>query len=169
MPAWLHPGRSARAVLDGATVGYFGQLHPAEAQRRKIKQTIYIGEIYLDRALQAEPASTHRARTSHASRPSAATFPSCFPHRRRTLRSTTRSPPLGIPELQRFEAAEILSEKDSKLVPRRTHLAAAAARRLPGAGPHPPGGRTARLRAARRLSHRSTGREAAQLEKKLSS
>ena len=49
MPAWLHPGRSARAVIDGATVGWFGQLHPAEAQRRKIKQTIFIGEIYLDR------------------------------------------------------------------------------------------------------------------------
>ena len=27
-PGWLHPGRSARAVLEGATVGWFGQLHP---------------------------------------------------------------------------------------------------------------------------------------------
>ncbi len=49
MPAWLHPGRSARAVIDGATVGYFGQLHPAEAERRKVKQTVLIGELYLDR------------------------------------------------------------------------------------------------------------------------
>ncbi|ACO31685.1 MULTISPECIES: phenylalanine--tRNA ligase subunit beta [Acidobacterium] len=49
MPAWLHPGRSARAVIDGATVGYFGQLHPAEAERRKVKQTVLVGELYLDR------------------------------------------------------------------------------------------------------------------------
>ena len=27
-PAWLHPYRSARAVADGITVGWFGQLHP---------------------------------------------------------------------------------------------------------------------------------------------
>jgi phenylalanyl-tRNA synthetase beta chain len=49
MPEWLHPGRGARMVLDGATVGYFGQLHPAEAQRRKLKQSVFVGEIYLDR------------------------------------------------------------------------------------------------------------------------
>ena len=49
MPAWLHPGRSARAVLDGATMGWFGQLHPAEAERRKLKQAVWIGELWLDR------------------------------------------------------------------------------------------------------------------------
>ncbi len=49
MPAWLHPGRSARAVLEGATVGWFGQLHPAEAERRKLKQAVWIGEFWLDR------------------------------------------------------------------------------------------------------------------------
>ena len=37
-PGWLHPGRSARAVLEGATVGWFGQLHPSEAERRKLKR-----------------------------------------------------------------------------------------------------------------------------------
>jgi phenylalanyl-tRNA synthetase beta chain len=49
MPAWLHPGRSARAVLEGATVGWFGQLHPTEAERRKLKQAVWIGEFWLDR------------------------------------------------------------------------------------------------------------------------
>ncbi len=29
LPQWLHPGRAARAVIDGLTVGYFGQLHPS--------------------------------------------------------------------------------------------------------------------------------------------
>ena len=49
LPSWLHPGRSARAVLEGSTVAYLGQLHPAEAERRKLKQSVYVAEIYLDR------------------------------------------------------------------------------------------------------------------------
>ncbi|HVC48304.1 MAG TPA: phenylalanine--tRNA ligase subunit beta [Terracidiphilus sp.] len=48
-PAWLHPYRSARAVLDGITVGWFGQLHPAEAAARKLKDAVLLGELYLDR------------------------------------------------------------------------------------------------------------------------
>jgi phenylalanyl-tRNA synthetase beta chain len=48
-PEWLHPYRAARAVADGVTVGWFGQLHPREAAARKIKDCVLIGEIYLDR------------------------------------------------------------------------------------------------------------------------
>ena len=48
-PQWLHPYRSARAVADGVTVGWFGQLDPREAASRKIKNAVLIGEIYLDR------------------------------------------------------------------------------------------------------------------------
>jgi phenylalanyl-tRNA synthetase beta chain len=49
MPKWLHPLRSARAVADGSTVAWFGQLHPSQAQRYKLRQSPYVGEIYLDR------------------------------------------------------------------------------------------------------------------------
>jgi phenylalanyl-tRNA synthetase beta chain len=48
-PAWLHPGRSARAVADGITIAWIGRLDPIEAQRRKLRQSVYVGEIYLDR------------------------------------------------------------------------------------------------------------------------
>jgi phenylalanyl-tRNA synthetase beta chain len=48
-PAWLHPYRSARVVADGQTAGWFGQLHPAEATARKLKDPVLIGEVYLDR------------------------------------------------------------------------------------------------------------------------
>ncbi len=48
-PPWLHPYRAARVVIDGATVGWFGQLHPAQAAERKLKDTVLVGEIYLDR------------------------------------------------------------------------------------------------------------------------
>jgi len=51
-PQWLHPYRSARVVVDGSTVGWFGQLHPREASARKLKETVLIGEIYLDRLYQ---------------------------------------------------------------------------------------------------------------------
>jgi phenylalanyl-tRNA synthetase beta chain len=48
-PEWLHPYRAARAVADGLTVGWFGQLHPREAEARKIKDAVLFGEIYVDR------------------------------------------------------------------------------------------------------------------------
>lgn len=48
-PEWLHPYRSARVVADGITMGWFGQLHPREAASRKLKETVLLGEIYLDR------------------------------------------------------------------------------------------------------------------------
>jgi len=49
MPAWLHPYRSARVTADGITVGWFGQLHPSQAVARKLKDTVLLGELYLDR------------------------------------------------------------------------------------------------------------------------
>jgi len=49
MPSWLHPYRSARAVADGVTAGWFGQLHPRQAAARKIKEPVLLGELYLDR------------------------------------------------------------------------------------------------------------------------
>jgi phenylalanyl-tRNA synthetase beta chain len=46
---YYHPGRSARAVMDGATLARFGQLHPEIAAARKLRQEVYVAEIYLDR------------------------------------------------------------------------------------------------------------------------
>jgi phenylalanyl-tRNA synthetase beta chain len=48
-PAWLHPYRAARVAVEGATVGWFGQLHPREAAARKLRETVLVGELYLDR------------------------------------------------------------------------------------------------------------------------
>jgi phenylalanyl-tRNA synthetase beta chain len=48
-PEWLHPYRSARVVVDGTTVGWFGQLHPTQANARKLKEPVLVGELYLDR------------------------------------------------------------------------------------------------------------------------
>jgi phenylalanyl-tRNA synthetase beta chain len=47
--AYYHPGRSATVSADGQVVAQLGQLHPDVAAARKLKQEIYIAEIYLDR------------------------------------------------------------------------------------------------------------------------
>jgi phenylalanyl-tRNA synthetase beta chain len=49
---YYHPGRSARAVLDGATVVQFGQIHPDVAAARKLRQDVFVAEIYLDQLYQ---------------------------------------------------------------------------------------------------------------------
>jgi phenylalanyl-tRNA synthetase beta chain len=51
-PPWLHPYRAAGVVVDGSTAGWFGQLHPRLATARKLKETVLVGELYLDRLFQ---------------------------------------------------------------------------------------------------------------------
>jgi phenylalanyl-tRNA synthetase beta chain len=46
---YYHPERSARALMDGALVAQFGQLHPDIAAGRKLRQSVFVAEIYLDR------------------------------------------------------------------------------------------------------------------------
>jgi len=46
---YYHPGRSARALMDGAPVAQFGQIHPDIAAARKLRQDVLIAELYLDR------------------------------------------------------------------------------------------------------------------------
>ncbi|MGB8260148.1 MAG: phenylalanine--tRNA ligase subunit beta [Terracidiphilus sp.] len=48
-PEWLHPYRAARVAVEGATVGWFGQLHPRQAAARKLRDAVLVGELYLDR------------------------------------------------------------------------------------------------------------------------
>src|SRR5215470_3169055 len=45
--AYYHPGRSARAVLDGSVVAQFGQLHPEVAAARKLRQDVFVAEFFL--------------------------------------------------------------------------------------------------------------------------
>ena len=45
---YFYPGRSARVVMDGASVAQFGQIHPEIAAARKLRQDIFVGELSLD-------------------------------------------------------------------------------------------------------------------------
>ncbi len=46
-PAWLEPGRSAVALLDGQPLASFGELAASERESRKLRQPVYLAQIDL--------------------------------------------------------------------------------------------------------------------------
>jgi phenylalanyl-tRNA synthetase beta chain len=51
LPGWLHPGRSARVVRDGETVGYLGALHPQLAKALDLGADVHVLELALEPVL----------------------------------------------------------------------------------------------------------------------
>ena len=47
-PEYFHPGRSARALMDGAVVAQFGQIAEDVKARRKLRQNVFLAEIDLE-------------------------------------------------------------------------------------------------------------------------
>jgi len=45
---YFHPGRSARARVNGAAVAQFGQIHPDVAAARKLRQDVFLAEFDLE-------------------------------------------------------------------------------------------------------------------------
>jgi phenylalanyl-tRNA synthetase beta chain len=45
---YFHPGRSARALVKGAMVAQFGQIHPEVATARKLRQDVFLAEFNLE-------------------------------------------------------------------------------------------------------------------------
>ncbi|MGA7258771.1 MAG: phenylalanine--tRNA ligase subunit beta [Terracidiphilus sp.] len=118
-PAWLHPYRSARAVLDGLTVGWFGQLHPREAAARKLRETVYVGEIFLDRLYKLalrEPAAREISRFQSVRRDFSLVMDESIPWERIDAAIAG----LDIPELVDWRACEVF--RDAKLGAREYSL-----------------------------------------------
>ncbi len=135
-PAWLHPGRSARAVADGMTVAWFGQLHPAEAQQRKLRQSVYVGEIYLDRLYRLplrQPIAPELSRFQPVERD----FSFVFADAVRWQAIAEALGNLRIAELTRFAPREIfrgrLRQKGRQALP-AGHFSILIRRHLSGAG-----------------------------------
>ncbi len=116
MPAWLHPGRSARLVMDGSTIGFFGELHPEQAARRKVRAAVIVSELRVDRLL---PLGLRHPVPQELSR---------FQPVRRDFSFLLRDEvpygavaeaiaELGIAELQRVEPAEVLRDATGARVP----------------------------------------------------
>ena len=103
---YLHPGRSARAVAEGQTIAVFGQLHPDVAAARKLKQEIYIAEIYLNR-LFALPLRAPRyqplSKFPAVDRDFSFLFPDSVTFEQ--IQKAVRA--LNIPEMQSFRPVEI--------------------------------------------------------------
>jgi phenylalanyl-tRNA synthetase beta chain len=49
---YFHPGRSARARMNGAVVAQFGQIHPEVAGVRKLRQDVFLAEFDLEQLYQ---------------------------------------------------------------------------------------------------------------------
>jgi phenylalanyl-tRNA synthetase beta chain len=116
LPGWLNPARAARCVVDGSTVGYFGELHPDEAAQRKLRQPVFIGEIYLDRLFRQslrQPAAHELSRYQPVRRDFSLIFPDAVHWE--TVGSALAG--LEIAELQEYRPAEIFREAKGKAVP----------------------------------------------------
>ena len=57
--AYLHPGRAARVLIGGETVGWLGELHPAVAANWEIEETVTGFEVDLD-AVALPPVALYR-------------------------------------------------------------------------------------------------------------
>jgi phenylalanyl-tRNA synthetase beta chain len=105
-PPYFHPGRSARAVMDGETVAVFGQLHPEQAAARKFRQEVYIAEVMLDcvyRHSLREPRYQRISKFPTVERDFSFIFEEAVTFAR--IRSAIEE--LGLGELQQFVPAEI--------------------------------------------------------------
>jgi len=103
---YYHPGRSARAVINNDIVAQFGQLHPEIAASRKLRQDVFIAELYVDalykpglRKLRYEPIPRHPAVERDFSFVFADSI--TFEQMQRAISS------LGLSELRSFVPAEI--------------------------------------------------------------
>ncbi len=105
-PAWLHPLRSARAVADGETVACFGELAPAQARQRKLRQTVFVGEIYLDR-LYRLPLRRPIARELSRFQPVRRDFSFIFPASVRWQQIASALDELSLADLAAFAPREI--------------------------------------------------------------
>jgi phenylalanyl-tRNA synthetase beta chain len=103
---YYHPGRAARAVMDGETVARFGQLEPDVAARRKLKQEVYVAEVFADRLYKRalrEPRYQPLSKFPAVERDFSLAMPDDVASER--IRGAIEA--LEIPELRSFEPAEI--------------------------------------------------------------
>jgi phenylalanyl-tRNA synthetase beta chain len=115
LPAWLTPGRGARALLNGYPVAVFGELTTAELQQRKLRQPCVVAEVNAA-ALLATPLRQPIARELSRFQAVERDFSFIFPDSVRWLAIDSALCSLSIAELQRIAPVEIFRDPKGKAV-----------------------------------------------------
>jgi phenylalanyl-tRNA synthetase beta chain len=103
---YYQPGRSARAAINGDVVAQFGQLHSQISAKRKLRQEVFIAEIFADRLLKRglrEIRYTPLPKFPAVERDLSFLFADKVTFSK--IESAVRA--IGIPELRSFSAVEI--------------------------------------------------------------
>ena len=122
-------------MADGLTIAWFGQLNPAEAQQRKLRQSVYVGEIYLDRLYRLplrQPIAPELSRYQPVERDFSFVFADAV--RWQSIAEALHN--LRIAELTRFSPREIFRDPAQKGHARRP-LFHSYPRHLSGSGADP--------------------------------
>jgi phenylalanyl-tRNA synthetase beta chain len=109
-PPWLHPYRAARVVVEGLTMGWFGQLHPQLAAARKLKEPVYLAELYLER-LMALPLAKASVREISRFQPVRRDFSLQVPDSTKWAELDAALGTAGIVELVDWRVGEVLRGK----------------------------------------------------------
>jgi phenylalanyl-tRNA synthetase beta chain len=116
VPAWLQPGRSATALLNGAPIAHFGELAHPQRDQRKLRQSIYLAQLDLAKLyeLPLKKVTAHDlSRFQAVERDFSFTFPDTMQWH--TIAAAIHA--LAIPELQRLTPTEIFRDPKGKSVP----------------------------------------------------
>jgi len=111
-PAWLEPGRSAAALLNGTPIACFGELAASQREARKLRQPVFLVQLDLD-ALYRLPLRRATAREISRFQAVERDFSFTFADavQWRTIADAIAA--LAIPELTRFTPVEIF--RDAKV------------------------------------------------------
>jgi phenylalanyl-tRNA synthetase beta chain len=115
LPAWITPGRGARALLAGQPIAVFGELTAAELQQRKLRQPCVIAEIHAHTLLATplrQPIARELSRFQAVERDFSFVFPDSI--RWHAIDATLRS--LSIAEVQRITPIEIFRDPKGKAI-----------------------------------------------------
>ncbi len=115
-PAWLQPGRSATALLNGTPIAHFGELTQAETNKRKLRQPIFLAQVDLA-TLYSLPLKQVTARDLSRFQAVERDFSFTFPDTMQWHTVATAIRALDIPELQRLNPVEIFRDPKGKSVP----------------------------------------------------
>ena len=135
LPAWIEPGRGARIALNGDTAGWFGELTATECDKRKLRETVVMGEVLIPQLFTSalrQPSAQEPSRYQAVERDLSFVFADtvCWADVATALRG------LDIVEMISLAPVEIFRDPKGKTVP-RGRLLTASAHGLSVIGSHP--------------------------------